>query len=147
MKELNIGCVGYSSGKFNKKLGEALVGIAFKLIEEKYPSDKYTLVSGYTDMGIPAIAYRLADKLGWETVGIACKKAEDNPCYEVDKVIIEGSDWGDESKTFLDYIDVLIRVGGGKQSIAETNTAKECKIPVYEFDLPEFDENDSIKKV
>ena len=134
---ISIGVVGYSGGKFNEDVAKALMAIALDLVEENHKSDEYELVSGLTDMGIPAIAYRMADKRGWKTVGIACSKADENPCYDVDERIIEGKEWGDESGTFLDSIDVLIRIGGGKQSIEETKKAKKKGISVYEYDLPE----------
>jgi len=134
---IRIGVVGYSGGKFDEDIGKALVMQAFKIVEQAYPDEEFSVVSGYTDMGIPAIAYRVADKLGWKTVGIACKKAYENPCYDVDQVKIVGEDWGDESPTFLSNIDVLVRVGGGKQSMEETEEAKDKGIPVYEYDLPE----------
>jgi len=135
---INVGVVGYSGGKFNEDIAKALLAIALDIIEQNHKSKNYTLVSGYTDMGIPALAYRMAEKRGWKTMGIACEKAHDNPTYNVDSFIIEGKEWGDESKKFLDTIDVLIRIGGGKQSMEETETAKKENIPVYEFDLPEI---------
>lgn len=135
---INIGVVGYSDAKFDEGIAKCLLHIAFDIIEQNHPSKKYTVVSGLTDMGIPAIAYRLASKCGWKTVGVACSKANDYDCYDVDEKIIVGDDWGDESDTFLDKIDVLIRVGGGEQSFKECKTAKDKKNiqKVYEFDLP-----------
>ena len=134
----NIGVVGYSGGKFNEDIAKALMVIALDVVEENHPEKEYALVSGLTDMGIPGIAYRMADKRGYKTVGIACAKADENPCYDVDERVIEGEDWGDESETFLKSIDALIRIGGGKQSIAETEIAKKKGLPVYEFDLTEI---------
>jgi len=134
---LSVGVVGYSGGKFNEDVAKALMAIALDVVEEHNPSDKYELVSGLTDMGIPAIAYRMAEKREWKLVGIACSKADEYDCYDVDETIIEGDDWGQESKIFLDRLDVLIRIGGGKQSIEETEKAKKKGIPVYEYDLPE----------
>jgi hypothetical protein len=56
--------------------------------------------------------------------------------YPVDvPPIIVGDNWGDESKTFLDSIDMLVRVGGGKQSLEECNEAKKQGIKVVEYDL------------
>jgi len=134
---ISVGVVGYSGAKFDETIAKALMAIALDVVESNHKSDKYELVSGLTDVGIPAIAYRMAEKRGWKLVGIACSKADEYDCYDVDEKIIEGEDWGDESKTFLDRIDVLIRIGGGKQSIEETETAKEKGIDVYEYDLPE----------
>jgi len=89
-----------------------------------------------TDTGIPALAYREAVSRNWRTVGVACLKARQYACFPVDKTIIVGEEWGDESATFLDSLDVLIKVGGGKQAIAETNAFKERRKPVLEYQLP-----------
>ena len=70
-------------------------------------------------------------------MGVACEKAEEYDCFQVNLKIIEGKDWGEESATFLENIDVLVRIGGGKQSLDETEKAKKKKMPVYEYDLPE----------
>ncbi len=51
-----------------------------------------------------------------------------------------GDEWGDESEKFLDSIDVLVRIGGGKQSMAEVKKAKEMGIKVIEHEL-EIKEN------
>ena len=135
---IRIGVVGYSGGKFDETIGKALVRIGLDLFEKMHEGEEFSVVSGLTDMGIPAIAYRVADEKGWKTVGIACSKADDNPCYDVDERVIEGDDWGDESETFLNSIDVLLRVGGGKQSLDETERAKGKGLDVFEFDLPEI---------
>jgi hypothetical protein len=46
-----------------------------------------------------------------------------------------GEQWGDESAAFLAAIDVLIRIGGGPQSLAEAARAKELGIRVIEREL------------
>lgn len=132
----NIGVVGYCGGKFNKAVGKALLAIAFDIVEEEHKAPKYNLVSGWTNMGIPALAYELADKRGWKTTGIACKKAYENELYPVDESKVVGNEWGDESETFIDFINVLIRIGGGDQSKEEVAMAQEKGIPIYEYDLP-----------
>ena len=136
---VNIGIVGYSSGKFDEKIAKALMAIAFDIVEENHPSKEYMVVSGLTDMGIPSIAYNMAKKRGWKTMGVACSQARDYDCFPVDEEIIEGDEWGDESSTFLDQLDVFIRIGGGEQSLEETEAARSRKKikGVYEYDLPE----------
>jgi hypothetical protein len=136
---LHVGVVGYSGGKFDEKIAKALIAIAFDIVEENHGNDNI-VVSGLTDIGIPALAYRAASKRGWKTKGIACKEAEEYDLYPVDETEIVGDKWGDESETFLNDIKVLVRIGGGEQSIDETQKAKDKKIPVYEFDLPEIKE-------
>jgi len=136
---INIGVVGYSGGKFDETIAKALMAIAFDIVEENHPDKEYMVVSGLTDLGIPSIAYNMAKKRKWKTMGIACSQAKDYDCFPVDEEIIEGDEWGDESKTFLSKLDVFVRIGGGKQSLEETESAKKSeKIKaVYEYDLPE----------
>ena len=136
---LKIGVIGYSSSKFDETIAKALMEIALDMVESthKDKNNEYKIVSGLTDLGIPAIAYRMATKREWGTMGVACEEAKEYDCYNVDEKIIIGKKWGDESKTFLDNIDVLIRIGGGEQSMDEVKKAKKTNIPVYEYDLPE----------
>ena len=101
--EKNIGVVGFSAKKFDEKLAESILGSFLDAIETLRPdSDKcsFTVVSGLTNLGVPGIAYKLAEKRKWKTIGIACKKAEEYECFDVDESIIVGDDWGDESKHF-----------------------------------------------
>lgn len=133
-----IGVVGFSGGKFNEEIAEVLLEIAIKVVEEYEMKDDKdaVIVSGLTDLGVHGMAYRIAEKKGWRTKGIACEKASEFPCFDVDEKQIVGKEWGDESETFLNSIDILIRVGGGGQSFAEAKKAKEKGIKVYEYDLP-----------
>lgn len=86
-------------------------------------------------MGIPALAYREAVKKGWKTVGIACEKAKEYDLFDVDEKHIVGKEWGDESESFLDMIDMMIKVGGGKQSKEEAEKAKKMGKLVFEYEL------------
>jgi hypothetical protein len=131
-----IGVVGYSGAKFNEDIAKALLAIAFDIIDEEF--NDIEIVSGLTDIGIPGLAYRMADKRGWKTVGLSAKEAKEYDCYDVDEEIIIGENFGDESEEFIKTIDALIRIGGGKQSLDETEKAKEKGISVYEYDLPEI---------
>jgi len=133
MVKLRIGVVGYSTNVDETKALELIVD-AFDKINAEHPEEK-EVVSGFTDIGISAIAYREAKRRKWRTVGIACKKAFKHPCYVVDDYKIIGENWGDESKTFLDSIDVLVRVGGGNQAMKETEEFKKTGKPVYEYEL------------
>ena len=128
-----IGVVGYSGQGFDLVLATAFLADGLSKASEYV--ENIELVSGLTDVGIPALAYKLANIYGWETAGVACAKAKNYPCYDCDRVEIIGDNWGDESKAFLSQINALVRVGGGKQSIAETAKAKALGIPVYEYEL------------
>ena len=134
-----IGVVGYSDDSvFNHDIAKALLTIALDIVEKDLKDDEYSLVSGLTNMGIPKLAYEIADKKGWKTVGLSAKEAKEYDSYDVDEEIIVGEKFGDESEEFIDYIDCLVRIGGGKQSLKETEMARENQLPVYEYDLPEI---------
>lgn len=138
---MKLGIVGYSEGTFDVEEAQRLIILGIFHAETSSGKMVTHLVSGLTDQGIPGLAYHLAvDPAAgaMETVGIACAKAADYPCFPVDHEIIVGKDWGDESDTFLNYIDGLVRVGGGKQSLREAKAFRKLKpnAPIIEFELP-----------
>lgn len=136
---MKIGVVGYSAAKFDEDKARVLVEAGIDSLA-KLSTSKVEIVSGYTDMGIPALAYRHAAKRGFRTVGIACAKAEGYKTYPVDESYIIGKDWGDESATFIRSIDAFLRVGGGNQSLLEAKMFKQQKpnAPIIELELPEI---------
>ena len=136
IKELRIGVVGYSGQKFNTIKALNLIRKAYDNINSLYPKESKTIVSGLSNLGIPAIAFREAIKRKWRTVGISCSKASKFTCFPVDEKIITGTEWSEESPVFLNSIDILVRVGGGNQSITETAEMKRRGKPVFEYDLP-----------
>jgi len=136
---MRIGIVGYSGRKFNEDLAKQLIKVGcLSCIQEHDDGHGIVIVSGLTDLGIPALAYRIAKEEGWKTAGVACEKYKENPCFDVDEKKIVGDDWGDESEAFIGDIDCLVRVGGGDQSFAECEIAEDNNLPVYEYDLPEM---------
>lgn len=134
---INIGVVGYSTANFDQNKAKKLVKEAFDNIEQENKNRSFAVVSGLTDMGIPALAYREAKKRGWKTIGVACEKAKEHFLFDCDEVHIVGKEWGDESKVFLSKIDYFVKIGGGKQSQSEKEQAHRMHIPVYVFDLEE----------
>jgi hypothetical protein len=136
-----IGVVGYSDDKvFDKDIAKALLVLALDIVESDMANNKdndFYLVSGLTNMGIPKLAYEEAEKRGWKTIGITAAEGKKYDCFKVSEEIIVGEKFGDESEKFIDYIDCLVRVGGGKQSMKETEMAKKANKQVYEYDLPE----------
>lgn len=100
------------------------------------------IVSGLTTAGVLGIAYQLAKEYGFITVGIAPQSALKYEIFPVDEKHIIGEKFGDESEFFLHYLTRVIRIGGGPQSMRETQLAKEdpllkVKIThVVEYDLP-----------
>ena len=137
---LFVGVVGYSAKKFDVNLATEYLKDAFTHVShlvDIYHQENIYIVSGYTNMGIPALAYSLAESFDWKTIGLACKKAFENGCYPVDKQIIVGDNWGDESDTLINLCDIMIRVGGGPQAMKEIKMFKE-RYPdklVIEYDL------------
>ena len=130
---MKLGVMGYSTGAFNKA---DAIEIIFDYIHFlKKENEELIIVSGLTRIGVPALAYEIALIHQLKTVGIACSKARDYPCFPCDEVIIVGDKWGDESETFVDYCDTFLRVGGGKQSKAEVELAKSKLKEVLEYDL------------
>ncbi|TCI95068.1 hypothetical protein [Tenacibaculum sp. M341] len=119
---VRYGVVGFSKNKFDKKTAYKLLDNLFKELKEKHTDAIIEVVSGYTNSGIPKIAYELADKYGFITVGFSAKQALKvvSGTYPVSKVILKGEKFGEESAEFISYIDHLIRIGGGPQSRKET---------------------------
>jgi hypothetical protein len=117
-----IGVVGYSQRHFDHEAARAhlrrFVTALLELPEAARPPE---IVSGLTNQGVPKLAYELARELGLPTVGIAARQAlrVRAGLFPVDRQILVGERFGDESPVLIAYIDKLIRVGGGPQSRAE----------------------------
>lgn len=118
--------VGFSKNAFDQKAARQQLALFLKAILEKNAGAGFELVSGYTNMGVPKIAYSLADELGLTAVGFSAKQAlyVKIGCYPVKKEILVGEKFGDESEAFVRYIDLLIRIGGGPQSRREVEMFK-----------------------
>lgn len=128
-RPLRIGVVGFSSPRFDHDQARVeLRRLLGALLEgwQGSPAD-VEVVSGLTNQGVPKIAYELARELGLRTVGISAKQAlrVRAGVFPVDRRWIVGDRFGDESQVFVDYIDALIRVGGGKQSRAEVELFRQ----------------------
>ncbi|MDJ0708636.1 MAG: hypothetical protein QNJ46_35680 [Leptolyngbyaceae cyanobacterium MO_188.B28] len=87
------------------------------------------IVAGWTWGGVSGLAYEIATAFDWNTVGVACGKVKNSECFPCDRVIIVGSEWGDESDQFLSSIDLLIKVGVDNPSL-EPNSSPELKLDV-----------------
>ena len=86
-------------------------------------ADKLVLSSGATMEGVPKIIYELCEKLGIAAMGVTSAKAIDYQLGKMDYLIVQGSDWGEESATFLATSDELLMVGGGGQAKREAIAA------------------------
>lgn len=125
---MKIGIVGFSSKHIDEGLGAQLLEQEISKIVSLHTSEHHVeIVTGLTNIGIPKLAYQIADKRCFIKVGISAQQAYQVKCgvYPVDRVIIVGEVFGDESQTFVDYIEYLVRVGGGKQSAHEVALFKE----------------------
>ena len=115
MNEVRIGVVGYCPpSRFDKAEAMRMIKDAYDKIGLQNPDAPKKVVSGLTNVGVLALAYKEAIVRGWKTAGIACSKANEYECFPVDEKVIVGNEWGEESQTFLNSIDVLVRVGGGQ---------------------------------
>lgn len=124
---IKIGVVGFSKNQFDQKEAyDKLKTILLFLVENRTPRT-VELVSGYTNTGVPKIAYEIADDMGLKTVGFSARQAlrGKSGLYPVQKEILVGERFGDESMAFVYYIDWLIRIGGGPQSRREVELFKE----------------------
>ena len=134
--KLRIGVVGFSRPHFDHSVASTLIakGIQHILQEHNVQPIECELVSGLTNVGIPKLAYEYASSLNMRTVGVSARSALRARCgiYPVDQQVIVGNKYGDESQTFVNSIDVLLRVGGGPQSRHEVELFKER----YKGDAP-----------
>lgn len=122
---LRIGIVGFSQRHFDHDAAREHLRrfIAAILDCEEAKAATPELVSGLTNQGVPKLAYELARELGLVTVGIAPRQAARVRAglFPVDRKLIVGERFGDESPVFIACIDKLVRVGGGPQSRAEVD--------------------------
>ncbi|MBN2052704.1 hypothetical protein JW756_04325 [Candidatus Woesearchaeota archaeon] len=136
---LRIGVVGYCPPtRFDEGKAGQLINEAYNRIRIDFSGFDIIVVSGITNCGVLKIAYEQAKKRGWKTAGVGCKKALDfkNNWFPIDEEpVIIGDNWGDESEYFINSIDALIRVGGGPQSLRESDAVKKMGKPVYEYEL------------
>lgn len=138
---LKIGIVGFSRNAFDKKAAQLKLQHILEQLTAEQAAQNFEIVNGYTASGVPQIAYHLADTMGIPTVGFSAKQAlrVKSGLHPVQKVMLVGERFGDESNAFIDYIDVLIRIGGGPQSRHEVELFKK-KYPQEELAGKLFEE-------
>jgi len=142
MKKLRLGVVGYCPPTiFDENQALKFLVDAYNKVENDFPDHKITVVSGLTNVGVLKLAYEEAKRREWKTAGVACKKAYDykDNWFPVDEPpVIVGDNWGDESQTFINSIDALVRIGTGPQSLREAAMIRKKGKPTYEYDLPQL---------
>ncbi len=126
-KKLRIGVVGFSRSQFDQKMAIIILRNIFEKLTKGKNLSEFEIVSGYTNAGVPRLAYRIADEMGIETVGFSARQAlrVRSGVYPVKKEILVGERFGEESEKFIEYIDLLVRVGGGSQSRKEVEMFKK----------------------
>lgn len=131
-----IGVMGYSSQKFDEEKALKVLRTYFSYL----PADT-EIVSGFTDLGIPGLAYKVAREFGFYCTGIASIKAKNYDCFPVDTLIMDDDwvNWGDESLAFLDYCDSFLKIGGGQQSKQEAELALFMDKMVLSYELEPYD--------
>jgi len=133
MKIKIVGFVGYSTMKFDENKAKEVIHNIFKSFND---DEDYIIVSGATNMGIPKLVYEESENYtNVYLVGIMCKDGYNYELYPCDNILAIGDNWGDESKTFIELIDELYKIGGGSQSENEKKMALEKGIPVWEYEL------------
>jgi hypothetical protein len=95
--------------------------------------DKLVLSSGATMEGVPKIIYDVCDRLGITAMGVTSEKAFDYPLGKMKYLVVEGTDWGQESATFLRTSDEILMLGGGGQAKKEAIAASIEGKPVTIF--------------
>ena len=141
-KPIKYGIVGFSRNQFDKQAAHKILAELFRNIKTKHPERQIEIVSGYTNSGVPKLAYELACKFGFVTVGFSARQALKVRAgvFPVDKVMLQGEKFGDESEDFVRYIDGLIRVGGGRQSRRECEMFKLLHAgDLLKFRIKEFE--------
>lgn len=131
---MRIGFIGYSAQKFDVEKAKSYIKSILDLLSDPHCE----VVAGLTNLGIPALAYEEALSRGLTTVGFSCSKALKYECFPVDKRFLFGDNWGDESQSFLEYIDILVIIGGGENTKREELQAREMDIPIIQYPLESF---------
>ena len=162
MNQARIGVVGYCPPtKYDERKALEHLEEAFARVEADFPNRRIVVVSGATNVGVLAQAYKLATERGYETGGVACEKAANYELFPMtEKPLFVGKHWGDESPVFVNGIDAIkdvdpekvaqylnhphygldaiVRIGVGPQSIREATAVRAMGKPTYEFDLPKI---------
>ncbi|MBI3334262.1 hypothetical protein HYZ97_02145 [Candidatus Pacearchaeota archaeon] len=163
MKQLRVGVVGYCPpSRYDERKAKTYLRDAFARVTLESPDREIVIVSGLTNVGVLAQAYKLATERGYKTAGVACELATSFELFPTtEEPIIVGKRWGDESIIFTRGVaevakvdsskegqyrghphyglDALIKIGGGNQSAKEAELLREAGKIVFEYDLPRLE--------
>lgn len=124
---VRVGVVGFSRRSFDQEAARRHLRAVLERLVARAGAARVEVVSGLTNQGVPRLAYELAAELGLRTVGVSARRAlrVRAGLWPVDERVIVGTDFGDESRAFVDRIDLLVRIGGGPQSRAEVELFRQ----------------------
>lgn len=105
--------------------GRAALESVLSALKAKH-GDKLVVSSGATMEGVPKLIYEACEKLGIAAMGVISEKAYDYELGKMEYLIVQGTDWGQESATFLASSDELLMMGGGGQAKREAIAAGEA---------------------
>lgn len=87
-------------------------------------------VSGATDYGVPALAYDEARKMGLPCVGITAAEALQYRIARLERLVIVGQHFGEESMAFVDACERVLLIGGGPQAEREARLSVGRNTPL-----------------
>jgi hypothetical protein len=130
-----IGVVGWSSIGFDINYATKILNEFYTEVRKKH-NGTISIVSGWSNIGIPQIATNLAQKFGFIRIGYSAAEVLKYELCDVDIGYIVGEKFGDESEAFVDYVDEILKLGGGLQAERELKYAIKNKKNVIEYELP-----------
>lgn len=128
-----IGIVGFSGAWQDnarpevKSTVERVINGLFDRVAEPEP---VWCVSGATDFGVPAVAYAIAKQRDLYCVGVTAGEAQQFPLAALDRLVVVGDRFGDESRVFVDVCDRFWMIGGGSQAETEMRMAAHLGKPI-----------------
>lgn len=122
------GLTGPALADYIQRAEDALRGEL--LARQAAHGDRLVMCSGATDIGVPGLAYALCAQLGITAAGITAGAAIRYRLAAMDRLVVVGRRFGDESAVFISQCDAFVVLGGGPQSARECRLAAEAGKPV-----------------
>jgi hypothetical protein len=133
---LVVGVIGSRETDVNDDVLFELIDDMFDEIVDEFIIDgdfeQIAIASKAIDSGVHKIAFKIAEERGFTTIGLVDGE-EEIPSYPTDEIVVATNDEDDDF--FIDYIDVLIRVGSDGDTSATTEMAEAEDIPIFEEDI------------
>lgn len=139
---LYVGVVGMDSNLLDETM---LYEVMDNLLDEVYEEfveegdfEDLVVVSESLDSGIHKISFKIAEELGYKTIGFVIHSEEesdemDQNVYQTDEIIYLGQEEFPEE--FVDNVDLVIRVGDSENTSRIMDLAEDDPdLPVIEYD-------------